>query len=464
MKFRLLPAGTLLLLCVAGAHAQSALLRFTCDGDNEGADVAVNGKFKGQCPFDMSVPAGTVLIRASKSINADRERVFEQELRMGDGIAKRIEILLGPPQASAEAIRREAARAEDARKDEQRREDERRRAAAAIRAKADAGDASAMLMLSRLHETGNGIEKNAAQALEWLRKAADAGLPEAMSILELRQENAKAEAGDRAAMVALGDRHANGIGVEKNPVEAATWYRKAAAAGSVLGAFKLSEAYKRGGKQYVDDVVQLLSLPSEPSRNVSIAGKDATRQFIESDPFFEVPGGGQKLEYSFTTQTFEHGTHYQGAAGASVQTASCVRAGRLAQLQYKTTKILDFEGDGPAVLGGLLPLDIKTGFGFLKSYKTEMVGITRIDGQPFPPVTGKRFGIVYKQNKTNGASGHAGDVSTEALSCAVGADAASVVCLYQGEKTRANFVLARYTWNDAAGCFLQSYESDGIRP
>lgn len=86
---------TLLWLALSSAHAQSVVLRIACDGDNDGAEVSVNGAFKGSCPIDMQLQPGEVEIRAVKAINASRERVFVRKERLGDGVVKRIEVILG---------------------------------------------------------------------------------------------------------------------------------------------------------------------------------------------------------------------------------------------------------------------------------------------------------------------------------------------------------------------------------
>ena len=70
------------------------MLRIKCDGPDMGAEVSINGKFRGECPLDISVKPGTVQVRAVKAIDAARERVFEQTLRMGEDSAKSLEVVL----------------------------------------------------------------------------------------------------------------------------------------------------------------------------------------------------------------------------------------------------------------------------------------------------------------------------------------------------------------------------------
>ncbi len=92
------------------AHAQVSLLRVTCEGNDVGAEVLLNGKFKGECPVDIQAGIGTVKLRVVKKVDATHERVFEQEYRMGDGGMQRVEAILGAAQPSAEGLRIEAGR------------------------------------------------------------------------------------------------------------------------------------------------------------------------------------------------------------------------------------------------------------------------------------------------------------------------------------------------------------------
>lgn len=89
----------------SGAHAQTSMLRITCEGNDAGAEVSINGVFKGECPLDVQVGAGTLKLRLVKKVDATRERVFEQEFRMGDGVVKKVEARLGPAQLTADGRR-----------------------------------------------------------------------------------------------------------------------------------------------------------------------------------------------------------------------------------------------------------------------------------------------------------------------------------------------------------------------
>jgi hypothetical protein len=104
------------------AHAQVSLLRVSCEGDDVGAEVTLNGKFKGECPVDIQAGSGTVKLRVVKKVDATHERVFEREYRMGDGGMQRAEVVLsgrgdkaveeiGVGSQEREKVRREAERA-----------------------------------------------------------------------------------------------------------------------------------------------------------------------------------------------------------------------------------------------------------------------------------------------------------------------------------------------------------------
>ena len=129
-------AKTLLVACLvalssewAAAQSGMASLRVRCDGDSLGTGVSINGQFKGECPFDAMVPEGTLKIEARKEIGKEYVRVFEQEIRVGAGIIKSVEVLLGKEQLTAEGRRLHEERTEAQRRAQAEREQaERQRA------------------------------------------------------------------------------------------------------------------------------------------------------------------------------------------------------------------------------------------------------------------------------------------------------------------------------------------------
>lgn len=67
---------------------------------------------------------------------------------------------------------------------------------------------------------------------------------------------AKANAGDAAAQVLVGDSYAAGKSVAQDYVQAAAWYRKAAEKGDAGGQIHLAALYRDGGKHFPRDMVQ----------------------------------------------------------------------------------------------------------------------------------------------------------------------------------------------------------------
>lgn len=119
-----------LLLASVEAAAQGSMLRVSCEGVSAGAEVSANGQFKGECPLDMQVQAGTLKLRVVKKIDAARVRVFEQEMRMGEGVVKRVDVVLGAPEFTPEGRKLEDERQRREQLAAQAREQERRKAEA----------------------------------------------------------------------------------------------------------------------------------------------------------------------------------------------------------------------------------------------------------------------------------------------------------------------------------------------
>ncbi len=103
-----------------------------------------------------------------------------------------------------------------------------------LRAKANAGDATAQTTLGRAYQDGNGVPHNDALALQWYRKAA--------------------EQGDAAAENSLGVMYRLGTGVAQDKEEAVRWYSKAAKHGTGKAMFNLGACYYNGEGVPVDDV------------------------------------------------------------------------------------------------------------------------------------------------------------------------------------------------------------------
>jgi TPR repeat protein len=103
-----------------------------------------------------------------------------------------------------------------------------------LQAKAEAGDSTAQSALGKAYQDGNGVPQNDAMALKWFRKAADQG--------------------DAAAENNLGVMYRMGSGVERDKEEAVRWYLKAAKQSNAKAMFNLGAAYYNGDGVGVDDV------------------------------------------------------------------------------------------------------------------------------------------------------------------------------------------------------------------
>ncbi|RYX92640.1 MAG: hypothetical protein EOO28_21490 [Comamonadaceae bacterium] len=271
-----------------------------------------------------------------------------------------------------------------------------------------------------------------------------------------------ASAGDQVAMLSLGDRLAAGDGVAPNPREAESWYLKAAAEGNAIAEFKLSDSFRGADAAYASDVVRVLSSPVENRRIVAAADKAAVEQLVARDPFFEMPAGAGRADYNYRSSVRDRMDGVPGGV-STPRAVSCAREGRLAKVTFKYSQLIDYDADGQAVLGGLLPLREKIATGFARSYPTELVQVRAVHGQPFPLVPGKRFGMEF--SRMNGYAGP--EVTPQSLSCVADAPTAEgtpLTCVYQNEQYRTRYYLARFIWSESSGCFVQRYESAGGKP
>ena len=99
-------------------------------------------------------------------------------------------------------------------------------AMAAWRPLAESGDAAAQFNVGILHDVGQGVSRDQAEAARWYMMAATLG--------------------NVPAMFNLGLMYEDGEGVEQNIEIALNWYRKAAEAGDVLAQFKLGSYHETG--------------------------------------------------------------------------------------------------------------------------------------------------------------------------------------------------------------------------
>jgi uncharacterized protein len=80
---------------------------------------------------------------------------------------------------------------------------------------AEAGDHAAQTVLGMVYALGNGVPRDAAEAIKWFRLAADQG--------------------DTVAMVSMASAFNRGAGVPRDDVESLKWFRMAAERDSVMG-------------------------------------------------------------------------------------------------------------------------------------------------------------------------------------------------------------------------------------
>ena len=131
-----------------------------------------------------------------------------------------------------------------------------------LRQSAEQGDAEAQNKLGMMYANGQGVEKDAREAVRWYQRAADQGLATAQVNLGWMYDTGEgvekndreaaqwyrraADQGDAKAQFNLGVMYANGEGVEKNDREAAQWYRRAADQGDADAQFNLGLMYDTG--------------------------------------------------------------------------------------------------------------------------------------------------------------------------------------------------------------------------
>ncbi len=122
--------------------------------------------------------------------------------------------------------------------------------------------AQAQYVMGWKYTNGNGVERDDAEAVYWLRKAAEQGYANAQIDLARRyiegrgitKDDAEAarwtrkaaEQGDEAGIYQLANMYAAGQGVRRDDAEAVQWWRKAADVGDSQSQFLLGECYNYG--------------------------------------------------------------------------------------------------------------------------------------------------------------------------------------------------------------------------
>jgi hypothetical protein len=127
---------------------------------------------------------------------------------------------------------------------------------------ADQGNSMAQFNLGYIYANGEGVRKDVAEAVKWYRKAADQDDASALAMLGrmydygegVRQDDDEAlkwtrkaaDQGHAKAQFVLGTRYENGRGVHQDTAEAVKWFRKAADQGDADAQFRLGLAYNEG--------------------------------------------------------------------------------------------------------------------------------------------------------------------------------------------------------------------------
>lgn len=294
----------------------NSILRITCQGEDVGADILINDKFKGECPLDVKIAEGSYKLQVVKTIDETYERYFEQDIRMGDNVSKKIEAILNvqlnkkaqkletqrleAEQAEAkrleeerlEAVRVEAKRLEDAKLEAERAETKRLDEAKRVEAQkrddeakakqavlmplyklADTGDTDAMLKIADVLLKEEVSAENDQEIIKWIQKAVDAGSVHSMYRLgqcyeygigtSVNKEQAfamyqKAALGnDPGGIGGVAAFNYNGwIGGKPDYNQALIWAKKAAEAGDARGMNVLRNLYLHGYAGLAKDIVK----------------------------------------------------------------------------------------------------------------------------------------------------------------------------------------------------------------
>jgi hypothetical protein len=91
-------------LVATSASGNNAGLNINCTGDDVGAEVWVNDKLRGECPVELKVPDGKVILKLVKVVDTDHERLYKQTVTVFADSTKRIDVKL-ELQLTAEGIR-----------------------------------------------------------------------------------------------------------------------------------------------------------------------------------------------------------------------------------------------------------------------------------------------------------------------------------------------------------------------
>ena len=134
---------------------------------------------------------------------------------------------------------------------------------AALESSAAAGDVSAQFELGKIFAAGKGVERDEVQAASWFKRAAEGGSAEAQT--------------NYAAMLFQGQ------GLEKDQAEAVRLYEKAASNGAVLAQFTLAQLYERGIAVETDPAKSLMWFEKAGEAGLTAAQAQLGRIYLEGN-------------------------------------------------------------------------------------------------------------------------------------------------------------------------------------
>lgn len=142
---------------------------------------------------------------------------------------------------------------------------------------------------------------------------------------------AKANGGDAASQVLVGESYAEGKGVTRDLQQAAVWYRKAAEKGDVAGEVHLATLYRDGGKGFPRDAAQAVEWYRKAAEQGDVSaqgllgvlyslGQGVAQNYVEAYYWLDLAAavkGPKQEQYSTNRQMV--GTHITVDEQAEVQ-------------------------------------------------------------------------------------------------------------------------------------------------
>ncbi len=163
-----------------------------------------------------------------------------------------------------------------------------------LQSKANAGDATAQVVLGGRYYNGKGVTKSYTEAVKWFRKAA--------------------EQGDADAQCLLGHCFYFGEGVTQSSTEAVKWYRKAAEQGHKGAQYNLGVCYKKG-----EGVTQSYTEAAKWFRKAAEQGHKGAQYYLGLCYY---KGEGVTQSYTEAVKWYRKAAE-QGDAGAQLRLGVC---------------------------------------------------------------------------------------------------------------------------------------------